>query len=506
MKTMMDKKTYLMWTSVLLLIFTFSCNEDRVSENQIGNLRGKVVEAGSNTPIPNAKISTNPTSNTVFTDSSGNYEMNEIPVNDYVVTAESELYITTAQPATVTGNSTTQVVFELERSTTNNRPPTAPQLNSPSQNELISGIEVVFKWSSSDPEEDPITYTLELRNDANNDVLLFEDLSNDSLVYSELMMDTKYFWQVSANDGINTQSVLSPVGTFTVDGPPVDNRFFFTRTVNGNNVIFSADESGNEFQLTPSDRNSYRPKLNVAANLIAFLRTNGADADIYTMERDGSNVRRVTNTVKPSGFDPNEISFAWPTDSDMIYYPEFERLWRINSNGQGRELVYKIEDGRFISEVDINETLDLIAIKVNDQRGYDIGIYLTDMSGVVSDTVIDNVSGAANSVSLSATNNTLVYTYDVSGQENPGYRRFDSRIFIYDRTDQSTTDISGEKPDGTNDIQAFFSPNEAFVIFTNTSNDGRSRRDVFEVNVVGDEDGGRTRTMLFMDAFMAFWK
>ena len=58
MKKVINNRTYLMWTSVLLLVFTFSCNEDRVSEFQFGSIKGRVVEKGTNRPIPNAKVFT----------------------------------------------------------------------------------------------------------------------------------------------------------------------------------------------------------------------------------------------------------------------------------------------------------------------------------------------------------------------------------------------------------------------------------------------------------------
>ena len=54
-------------TTFLLL---FSCNEDKIGENEFGTLKGKVVASGSNAPLENVRIATNPVSSTVFTDSS----------------------------------------------------------------------------------------------------------------------------------------------------------------------------------------------------------------------------------------------------------------------------------------------------------------------------------------------------------------------------------------------------------------------------------------------------
>ncbi len=105
---------------------------------------------------------------------------------------------------------------------------------------------------------------------------------------------------------------------------PVDNRFLFTRNIEGNNVIFSADEEGNEFQLTSQNLNSYRPRRNVAANRIAYLQSDGAQVDIYTMKRDGTDKQKVTGLVRPTGFNLNEINISWPPTSDKIYFPQLD--------------------------------------------------------------------------------------------------------------------------------------------------------------------------------------
>ena len=62
-------------------------------------------------------------------------------------------------------------------------------------------------------------------------------------------------------------------------------------------------------------------------------------------------------------------------------------------------------------------------------------------------------------------------------------------------------DISTEKPSGTNDLEPKFSPNEASVIFTNTSNDGISQKNTYREEISELE----TRALLFSNAFMPDW-
>ena len=58
-----------------------------------------------------------------------------------------------------------------------------------------------------------------------------------------------------------------------------------------------------------------------------------------------------------------------------------------------------------------------------------------------------------------------------------------------------------EKPDGSNDLDPRFSPNDAEVIFVNTSNDGISARKIVKITL---QDNGRTD--LFPDAEMPDWE
>ncbi|WP_310993876.1 carboxypeptidase-like regulatory domain-containing protein [Aequorivita marina] len=486
----------------LLFIILVACSEDRISDNDYGVITGKVVAEGSNTPLENVRINTSPVTSTVFTDAEGNFRIENVAAGEYSVGARLDGYLARYEPATALANKTVNVIFEMEISTVNNRPPSTPVLISPTDNQMLESVEAIFVWSSIDPEEDPLTFSLELRNDQNEEVLMFEDLSDTIFRYPELMLGTQYYWQVSSKDEYNP-AVLSPVGTFSVAGPPVDNRFLFVRNIDGNNVIFSADEEGNEFQLTSVNTNSYRPRRNVAADRIAYLQTTGAQADIYTMKRDGTDKVKVTSNLQPNGFNLNEINISWPENSDRIYFPNLDKLYSIRSSGQGLNQVFQTLDGSLISEIAVSENSDLIVLKTNNLNGYDVSFITINKNGDFLDTLQSGLPGAASGLDLSVTNNKIVYSYDVSEFQSSDYRRLDSRMFTYDiSTSGPPVDISNEKPNGTNDLEPIFAPNEAFVIYTNTSNDGISRRDIYTLEIGEDQ----TRTLLYSDAYMPDWE
>ena len=64
-------------------------------------------------------------------------------------------------------------------------------------------------------------------------------------------------------------------------------------------------------------------------------------------------------------------------------------------------------------------------------------------------------------------------------------------------------DVSDEeKESGTNDLDPRFSPNEANIIFVNTSNDGISQKNITKTNL----SGNLQRIILFQDAAMPDWE
>ncbi|MBT8393945.1 MAG: DPP IV N-terminal domain-containing protein, partial [Bacteroidia bacterium] len=96
----------------------------------------------------------------------------------------------------------------------------------------------------------------------------------------------------------------------------------------------------------------------------------------------------------------------------------------------------------------------------------------------------------------------LLYTYDISENENIQYRILDSNMFIYDFNTLTSENVSDGKSGGSNDLDPKFSPNGAQLIFVNTSNDGISQKNVLTVNINQQE----SREVIYSDAFMPDWK
>lgn len=493
----MKKIIYIIITSILF----FGCTEDKIDFEEYGIINGKIIESNSFDPIENAKVSISPSNNSTFTDENGEYEFLEISSGEYSIKAEKDGFITGYEPTTLKVNETISINIELDKSNALNKPPSAPNLLLPQDGSVDEAIEVTLSWSASeDVDNDEITYKIILRNDENEEIEYFDGILDTNYHLTNLNYGVKYFWQIEATDNINT-AILSTVFSFETNQFP-NNRFLFTRVVNGNNVIFSSNELGDEIMITSENENSWRPRKNTTANRIAFLRTYNSETHIFTMKYDGSDVKKVTSTVQPAAFKQSEIDFSWSTNGNKLIYANFDRLYIINKDGSGNYLLYQTDDGNLITECEWSFDSSFIALKTNNNSGYNVKIFTINFSGDVLATILENVNGAAGGLNISINNQKLLYTYDVSGFEDSSYRQLNTHLFMYDFNTGVSTDFSTYKVSGTNDLDPRFSPNEAKIIMVNTSSDGISEKKIFTLNINDPE----IRNQLFSNAMMPDWE
>ncbi len=491
----------------LLLI---SCSEEQIDENGTGSAKGRVVDSRTFEPIANARVSSSPTTSTVFSDKDGYFVMEKIPVGKYSFQAQKDGFIARFQPGTIEKDLEIQLVFELDVSTATNKPPEIPVLTAPANDAVSQPLTLDLTWTATDPESDPVTYEVTIKNGTTDEVKTYKDLKTMTLNISGLSYSTKYYWQVSANDGINkpTNSVINSFTTLAFPNP----RYLYVKKIKNNNVIYTADDAGNELQLTSSEVNSYRPRKNLSINRIAYISSDGSLNQIFSMNPDGTDIKQITNFVPIAGFNMEHVNYSWSANGRQIIYPNFDKLYRIDSDGSGLVQLFKTPNGKLISECDWSQDGSKIVLKVNDVSGYGVEIYVINMAGDVLYQVLSGLSGAVSGINISLDNSRIVYTRDVSGFENSNYRRLDSRIFIYTVATNTSAELDTQKENGFNDLDVKFSPNEAKVIFVNTSNDGVSAKNIQTASTTPGTTTGTggtattTRTTLFSNASMPDWK
>ncbi|QTV05291.1 carboxypeptidase regulatory-like domain-containing protein [Faecalibacter bovis] len=495
----------------LLNVFLFSlsfiqCSEDYVDGSEKGTIKGIVVKHQSNEPLANVKITTAPTTETVFTSEDGSFIIKNVPLGDYSVKAELRGYLMEIQGANLVDyGQEVGLVFEMKDDNSLNSPPSVPQLLTPADNASELGLNVEVSWNCTDADSDELTYKLILKNNKNDEVLTYENITEKFFTFENLTFGTSYFWQVIASDGINDE-VYSNTFKFTTSSIP-QNRFHYVKLEGNNHVIYSSDETGNNFKFTQESVNSLRPRKNNSASLVSFLRMVEGNMHLFTAKLDGSDSFRVTE-IPLAGFNNNEIDYAWSANGSEFLYPNYNKLYRVNKDGSGTNLVYTTDDGNFITECAWSYDGSKIVLKTNNIEGYNVKIYMIDLMGNKIKTILENVNGAAGGLDISVDGSKILFTRDISGFQNQFYRQLNTHIFIYDLNSDNVEDISdlSNIPSGFIDIDPRFSPNEAEVIFTQTSNDGRSQKDIYKVSLNADNDGRLTRTLLFENAWMPDWE
>src|SRR5690606_8733624 len=133
-------------------------------------------------PVENARISTNPASSTVFSDEKGEFVLSNIPADEYSVEARKDGLLTQFEGASVLANATVNLVFEMQTETAGNKQPTTPIVVAPLDKATEVALLAEFIWSASDPENDNLTYSLEIRNDKNEEILFFDEIADTTYV------------------------------------------------------------------------------------------------------------------------------------------------------------------------------------------------------------------------------------------------------------------------------------------------------------------------------------
>lgn len=492
---------YIAIVFLLGLILTTSCNEDTIQPELLGSIEGQVLRKDDLTPLNNVTISTTPTSSSVITDLNGNFTLESIPVGTYSVRAEREDFVSKQEGVTVTGNSAGQIIIQMQRDTSISIPPTAPLVISPVDGAEDQSVDVRLEWIAVDEdEEDVLLYDLYLYEDQQSDPILeVKDISDNFLDVEDLQFGKNYFWQVSAKDG-RTAPVFGMLWRFTTEAFP-DYRFLFAREINGKYDIYSANDTGDKILLTDNTGSNWRPIMSPNRDRIAFISNLGIDLHIYTMNRDGSEVEQVTS-LPISGGNNFDLDFSWSPDGTQILYMRNSILYVVNVDGTGLSVITEAPPGTTFVECDwVGGSTNKILVRTLGNAPYASNIQLYDSNGTFLSTVIPDLPGSLGGGVFSIPGTKILYTRDVSGFDSIDGRQLDSRVWQVDINSGIRIDLSIEKINGTNDLDARYSPDGAKVIFTNTNNDGISQKNIYIMDLEGDN-----RTLLFENAEMPEWR
>lgn len=328
------------------------------------------------------------------------------------------------------------------------------------------------------------------------EILSLEELEENTFELTDLKFNTTYFWQVLVYDDYN-EKVESPIWQFKTQNTP-DHRLLFVKEIDNQMKIMCSDFENDPIKITIGNAHYWRPKLSPNRDKIALISSQELEPHIFTMDIDGTNITQIT-ALPIAGTDPMKLSYCWSPDGSQLLYMHLNKLYKINHNGTGLSLFAEAPDGQFFTECDWNGYTNQIVALTSGTNPYDNEIYLFDENGNAT-LLVENVLGTLGSPSFSIDGTHILFTYDISGFEDISGRQLNSHIFLLNLEDQTTIDLSINKVPGMNDLEPRFSPTGGQIIFTNTANDGISRKDIWTMDL-----DGTTRTLVLEDGEMADW-
>jgi TolB protein len=491
-------KSALIPTFFISLAVFLGCTEETFVEPKVyGSLKGQVLGVTDKKPVKDVVVRITTLGKTISPDDQGYFSFDSIPVGKYSVTTSVTKYKTDVSSIEIEQNKTTNLLVLLNKDEGQNKSPQPPVALSPASGAKNTERSVLLSWKSSDEEKDTLRYSVILfKEGQNTTVPIATDQFQDTLRISNLDYESTYYWQVIVKDSVN-RPIYSEVFSFTTKGIP-EHPYVFARVVDNNYQIFSSD-STETIQLTNQGAN-WRPVASPNRQRIAFISNRSTEPHIYIANTAGRDVQKAT-TVPLGGVSLTELSFCWSPDGTELLYPSYDKLYAVRPDGTGLRIVARAPSGRFFAGCDWTSQGNKIVAKVTGSSVYDNELYLINPTNGGMDRIVSAPSAKMSNPHLSADGKLALYTLDMANFQNNDGRQLDSRIFVIDLATRVATNVSTEKVNGSNDIDARFSPNNAKVIFTNTSNDGFSVKSVFTMNA-----DGTNRLPLLTNAEMPCWK
>ncbi|TDE15706.1 hypothetical protein E0F88_12450 [Dyadobacter psychrotolerans] len=474
------------------------CTEETFVEPKLyGSISGKVLTLADKTPLKNVLVRISPSGKSITPDSLGNFRADSLPVGKYSIQTTVDKYKTDLTSVEVEENKAAAVSVFLIPDNNQNKSPLLPTVVKPAIKATGVALSTVLAWKTSDPDKDSLRYSVILfREGQSTTVPIAMNLHADSLIVSNLEYESTYYWQVITSDSIN-KPVYSEVWSFKTKPVP-DFAYLFTRQINQNSQIFSSN--GTEtIQLTTFGGN-WRPVVSPNRERVAFISNINTDPHIFISNRVGGEVKKVT-VLPIAGVSLMDLSFCWSPDGLELLYPNYNKLYAVHADGSGLRVVAEAPAGRFFAGCDWTSQGNKIIARVTGSSVYDNELYLISPGTGVLNRLVTGRPGKMGNPDFSVDGTKAVFTLDVSNFQNNEGRQLDSRIFIVDVASGVSSDISINKTTGNNDLDARFSPNGAKIIFTSTSNDGFSVRNIYTMDL-----NGVNRTEILQNAEMPYWR
>ncbi len=484
--------------SISAIILTLvSCREEPINPIALGDLFAQVIIESNSEPLVDASVTTNPPTTSLVTDAEGRFVLEDVASGTYSLRIEKDGYVTKLESISILPNQAVNAVIRMVPDSLDNKSPEIPTLIFPLDGAEIN-LQEEFIWSATDADKDELKYELIIFNADQSEAISFAEGITDTMILVDILdYGRSYFWQIVVSDGL--EEVYSQVYPFSVQNIP-DFRFSFAQKVDNQFQIFTGNPGEIPYQLTNCPKNAWRPRLNPLRDQLAFLANVGIENHLFTVDRNGENLKQVT-TLPVTGLNNFELDYSWSPNGAQLIYMNQNRLYKINRDGSGLQEIAQAAIGWNFVECDWSAQTNNIVVRIVGSQPHNSQIYIIDQSGNYLSLVQADIPGSTTGGAFSPDGTAVVFADDQSGLQSFDGRQLDADILIRDIASQQLINISDDKPDGTNDLDPRYSPDGAYIIFTNTNNDGISPKSIYSMKIDGTE-----RTLLFENAEMADWE
>jgi hypothetical protein len=178
----MTSKFTILITALVCLFLAAGCSVETTEPQFTGNLTGQVQNSKTGKGISDVSISTNPGTNVILTDSSGNFSYTDIPVGKYTITAEKKGFAIKIVNVNVERNKTATAQILLQS-----------QDIKPTSSFLEAHVTNYFNHSSGDSSFVDVNYRVV--NMSDNEVVpkyqvYFKIYTDSTLFYAQIKGDT----------------------------------------------------------------------------------------------------------------------------------------------------------------------------------------------------------------------------------------------------------------------------------------------------------------------------
>ncbi len=485
----LNKPALLSYLLLLLAFAAIRCSEDKIDPDASGILSGTVKDAVTLDPLSDVTITTNPATQSVASDSAGNFLLENIPVGEYNVIAKKTGYKSASISVQVGYNGETKASISLEQRTDELKIPEFSANFVPQSGATSIPLDNVLSWELAQGK-DSTQFTLSIYEAGSLEKMRTYPNLTDTFFYPEkLKFETYYFWQVEAsNEAGKTYSALQTFRTI----PFPSNEILFSRTTNHTSQLFVTDTTGNTtIQLTDNTYHSWNAKTNSQHSKIAFVSTSNVTPQLYVTDVSGNNIVQLTNLSFGTYFS-NSVYFDWNPNGAQLFYTNSNKLYSVLPDGTDTKIIATAPDGKHFREITVSQDGEKLLLLALGQDQFDREIYTMNKSGTTEELIYKETKATIESPVFSIDRKSILFTKDISGFRSLEGRQLNTHIYRMDIGADTLIDLSEHKPMGTNDLNPMYSPDGSKIIFVNCPNVIGARKDIW----VMDADGNNRRKII----------